>query len=138
VTTVVVGVDGSESSRTAARAAAALAEATGATLHVVVAFDRLVTGEVAIDNEQVFTSSLDSARRLAAEVAEEVAPDGATSVAALVGKPHEVLLAEARRLDASVIVVGNRRMQGPGRLLGSVASSVAHHAPCDVYIVKTV
>jgi nucleotide-binding universal stress UspA family protein len=36
-----------------------------------------------------------------------------------------------------MIVVGNRRMQGLGRLLGSVANDVAHHAPCDVHIVKT-
>ena len=39
---------------------------------------------------------------------------------------------------ADVIVVGNRRMQGVGRLLGSVANEVAHNAPCDVFIVKTV
>ena len=28
-------------------------------------------------------------------------------------------------------------MQGLARVLGSVANSVAHGAPCDVYIVKT-
>ena len=53
------------------------------------------------------------------------------------GKPTEVLIGEAERLGASLIVVGNRRMQGLGRVLGSVANSVAHNAPCDVYIVKT-
>ena len=37
-----------------------------------------------------------------------------------------------------MIIVGNRRMQGMGRLLGSVANEVAHNAPCDVLIVKTV
>jgi nucleotide-binding universal stress UspA family protein len=36
-----------------------------------------------------------------------------------------------------MIVVGNRRMRGIGRVLGSVANSVAHNAPCDVYIAKT-
>ena len=45
---------------------------------------------------------------------------------------------EAERLEADVIVVGNRRMQGVSRLLGSVANEVAHNAPCDVLIVKTV
>ena len=29
-------------------------------------------------------------------------------------------------------------VEGAGRILGSVANSVAHRAPCDVYIVKTV
>jgi nucleotide-binding universal stress UspA family protein len=44
----------------------------------------------------------------------------------------------ATDIGADLIVVGNRRVQGIGRLLGSVATDVAQHAPCDVYIVKTV
>jgi nucleotide-binding universal stress UspA family protein len=44
----------------------------------------------------------------------------------------------AKQCDASIIVVGNVRMQCAGRLLGSVANDIAHHAPCDVFIVKTV
>ena len=36
-----------------------------------------------------------------------------------------------------LIVVGNRRMRGIGRVLGSVANSVAHNATCDVYIANT-
>ena len=43
----------------------------------------------------------------------------------------------ASRLGAQLIVVGNVGMKGLGRVLGSVASSVALNAPCDVYIVKT-
>lgn len=31
----------------------------------------------------------------------------------------------------------DRRMHGIGRVLGSVANSVAHNAPCDVYIANT-
>jgi nucleotide-binding universal stress UspA family protein len=53
------------------------------------------------------------------------------------GKPADALVEEAKRLGADLIVVGNRRVQGIGRVLGSVATDVAHHAPCDVYIVKT-
>jgi nucleotide-binding universal stress UspA family protein len=37
-----------------------------------------------------------------------------------------------------LIVVGNVRMQGLGRVLGSVGSDVLHQAPCSVLIVKTV
>ena len=33
--------------------------------------------------------------------------------------------------------VGNVRMQGAGRLLGSVANGITHRAPCDVLVVKT-
>jgi len=53
------------------------------------------------------------------------------------GKPAEALVAEASRVDARLIVVGNRRMRGIGRVLGSIANSVAHSASCDVYIANT-
>jgi len=53
------------------------------------------------------------------------------------GKPAEALIKEAERLSARMIVVGNRRMRGIGRVLGSVANSVAHNATCDVYIANT-
>jgi nucleotide-binding universal stress UspA family protein len=54
------------------------------------------------------------------------------------GSPAEVLISEAQRLDASLIVVGSVGMSGARRfLLGSVPNKVSHHAPCDVLIVKT-
>jgi len=58
--------------------------------------------------------------------------------AAIDEKPAEALLAEAQRLEAELIIVGNRRMQGVSRILGAVANHVAHNAPCDVLVVKTV
>jgi nucleotide-binding universal stress UspA family protein len=56
----------------------------------------------------------------------------------VLGKPATVIVEEAERRGATLIVVGNRGMQGLGRVPGSVASWVAHHAPCDVYVVKTI
>lgn len=55
----------------------------------------------------------------------------------MVGTPAEALIAHAEEHDASVIVVGNRRMKGLARVLGSVANSVAHEAKCNVYIADT-
>jgi CRP-like cAMP-binding protein len=40
-------------------------------------------------------------------------------------------------MDATMIVVGNRRVQGAKRLLGSIASDVLHHASCDVLVAHT-
>lgn len=137
--TIVVGVDGSETARKAADAAARIAAALGARLHVVSAYDKEVIEEVkGGGNDSWWISSsahaLDiattEAGRLAA-ITSDITSDSAN------GKPHEALIDEATRLDAFLIVVGNRRMQGAGRVLGSVANSVAHNAPCDVYIVKT-
>jgi len=44
---------------------------------------------------------------------------------------------EAESLGADLIVVGNKRVQGLGRILGSIAEDVAHHSTCDVYIAHT-
>ena len=38
---------------------------------------------------------------------------------------------------AELLVVGNVGVKGLGRVLGSVAWSVVHNAPCDVLVVKT-
>ncbi|MCG2623427.1 universal stress protein [Arthrobacter sp. I2-34] len=137
---IVVGVDGSETAMTAARTAARLAAGMRADLRVVTAYERGDgEGVVAIGNDRWLVSDSAGAEALAKEIAAELgetAPE--ITFAAIPGKPHEVLIDEAERLGAKLIVVGNRRMQGLGRVLGSVANTVTHHAPCDVYVAKTV
>ena len=140
---ILVGVDGSESSRKAATVAAELAASTGAALHVLTAVDpRSHGGQVEPGRPLSDVPALTPG-----EAAEAIAADVAASLGTVVphvesspiqGKPAEALVEEAKRLGADLIVVGNRRVQGIGRLLGSVAADVAQHAPCDVYIVKTV
>jgi len=44
----------------------------------------------------------------------------------------------AIEVDADLIVVGNRRVQGIERLLGSVAIELLRHAPCSVHVAHTV
>jgi nucleotide-binding universal stress UspA family protein len=59
-------------------------------------------------------------------------------VQALEGEPGQVLLDAARDFDADLIVVGSRGLTSHAHfILGSVASSVAHHAPCDVLVAHT-
>lgn len=53
------------------------------------------------------------------------------------GKPADALLAAAEQTGAELIVVGNKRVQGAARILGSIATQVARKAPCDVYIAYT-
>ena len=36
-----------------------------------------------------------------------------------------------------MIIVGNRRVQGAARILGSIATDVLHIAPCNVLVVHT-
>ncbi len=55
----------------------------------------------------------------------------------LQGDPREMLIEEARRERADLVVVGSHGRTGLDRLLmGSVASHVVTHAPCSVLVVK--
>jgi len=138
---ILVGVDGSASALKAAKVAAELAASTGATLHVLTAVD---PQRVAAQDEP---GSLGDVRHLTpGEAAEAIAAEVAGMLTGVTphiesspiqGKPADALVEEAKRLGADLIVVGNRRVQGIGRILGSVATAVAQRAPCDVYIVKT-
>lgn len=56
---------------------------------------------------------------------------------ARVGKPAEEIVRAAREWPADMIVIGSHGRGGIGRvLLGSVAESVARHAPCPVLVVR--
>jgi nucleotide-binding universal stress UspA family protein len=135
---IIVGVDGSETALRAARTARDLAVSVGATLHVVSAFDSDRTEFYGSGSDKWIVSDAGNAEKVAKTVAEGLrSADTTVTYAAARGKPAEALINEAERTGAQMIVVGNRRMRGIGRVLGSVANSVAHNAPCDVYIAKT-
>ncbi|MGO4492521.1 universal stress protein [Arthrobacter sp. 2YAF22_2] len=135
---IVVGVDGSETALRAAQTARGLAVSLGATLHVVSAFDSDRTEVFGSGSDRWIVSDADDAETVAKDVAASLRGDDINvTYAAARGKPAEALIHEAERSGAQLIVVGNRRMKGLGRVLGSVANSVAHGAPCDVYIAKT-
>jgi len=136
---IVVGVDGSETAFRAAEVAAELARALGASLHIVSAFQHDNMHEVVgAGDDRWFVGDADLAVSAASNTGSRLSSgDLEITTATPRGKPADILVEEAIRLDARMIVVGNHRMQGVGRLLGSVANSVAHHAPCDVHIVKT-
>jgi nucleotide-binding universal stress UspA family protein len=135
--TVVVGVDGSGTAKKAAERARDLATALGANLHVVSAYDSDRTDVFGAGSDQVVISEADNAENVARLVANSLQGETPVTFAAVRGRPAEALIKEADHVEAKLIVVGNRRMQGVGRVLGSIANSVAHNAPCDVYIANT-
>lgn len=136
--TVVVGVDSSETARRAAEVARRLAVALSAPLLIVSAFERDRVEVYGNGSDRQTISGADAAEKAASRVAAGLASDGLTlTYKAVRGKPADALIREAARLEASMIVVGNRRMRGIGRVLGSVANSVTHNAECDVYVAHT-
>ena len=52
-------------------------------------------------------------------------------------QPWRSILAAADAVDADLIVVGSKGMQGTRRILGSVPNTVAHNAACHVLVAKT-
>lgn len=137
---IIVGVDGSETAARAAEKAARTATALGAELVVVSAFNQLGDTRVEGTTSTITYTANDVARQVAERAIEDLRstfPDLQAVARAEYGAPADALIKVAEDLDASLIVVGNKRVQGLARLLGSVATSIAQHAPCDVYVAHT-
>ena len=147
---IVVGTDGSERASEAVLKAAELAATQpGCVLHIVTVQKPLSPSAVAAGEmaaaapvaaersweEEIKTELHDTLNR-AAETAKR-ACDTRIETHARFGAPAEVLCEFAGHLQADLIVVGNKGMQGGRRFLGSVPNTVSHHAPCSVLIVDT-
>lgn len=139
---IVVGTDGSETAKEAVNEAIRLAKAFGGELHVVSAFKPLRGAHVAgapAGAAKVWQPLPDS--RVEAILQEAAAAvrlrDVPVKTHLSEDEPADALLAVASEVDANLIVVGNRGMQGARRVLGSVPNKVAHHASCNVLIVAT-
>jgi nucleotide-binding universal stress UspA family protein len=141
-TTIVVGTDGSATSAKAVSHAASLAALTGAHLHIAMVAPRipvLVAPDMVVASNEWGEASEESTRMgldAAATIAADAGADATTH--ALAGDPADALLSLCEQVDADLLVIGNRGMQGARRfLLGSVSSRCAHHAVCSVLIVQT-
>ncbi|MEV3965554.1 universal stress protein [Nocardia sp. NPDC050193] len=138
--TIVTGMDGNPTAACAAQRAARPAEALDAELHVVCAYERLEierfrqgNGLVRSTEHEVWYTAVAVVRALQAR-RQTIVPHAH----AIEGKPGEVLVRVAeQRAAADLIVVGNKRVQGFARVLGSVARDVASRAHCDVYVAHT-
>jgi nucleotide-binding universal stress UspA family protein len=134
---IVVGVDGSETSRRAAHKAAEIAAARGVGLHLVTTVQRnrsTVRGGGESWQIDSLSDGEQQLRSLAVGLTSDEVP---ITMSVQYGDPAEAMCAEADRHDASMIVVGNRRVQSAARVLGTIATHVTRIAGCDVLIVNT-
>jgi nucleotide-binding universal stress UspA family protein len=136
---IVVGVDGSETSKAALRWAVEEARLRHARVHAVhawwiipmlepggqLAHDALDWGEEeATERVRAFTT-----KTVGDQTDVEVTP------VAVQGEQASAALVDAAK-DADLLVVGSRGAGGfSGLLLGSVSQQCAHHAPCPIVIV---
>ena len=133
---IIVGVDDTTTSRKAAERAAKIATALDQPLHLVMSVKDGLSLDIQVGGENFHVDWIASASQFLQDLCGNLPVPTATY--ALGGTdPAKSLVEAAERLDASMIVVGNRRVKGVARLLGAIATDVIHHAPCDVLVVNT-
>lgn len=132
ISKIVIGYDPSDRARRALDTGVELATALDAEVHLVTAFDDGPSGGVVITPERQRAE-----QRLAAATAGIPRPKATVHEHAIPGRAADVIVRVATEKEADIIVIGNRGAQGPGRVLGSIASAVVSHAPCHVLVVKT-
>ena len=142
---IVVGYDSSDSARLAVVEAASVARATGAELHlvnVVEEYDFPESKTTSEDQTHEEEAIIVNEKLLATPEAEgglSESVDGVfTHNKVMAGPPAASIIDYATEIGADLVVVGNRRVQGLNRLLGSVAVEILRHAPCSVYVAHTV
>jgi nucleotide-binding universal stress UspA family protein len=143
---IVVGTDGSETAQVAVGRALDLGRQYGATVHVVHALKASPSGmpvdqigeTIIVRGDSAMSRELGDATTALLERAIGDATGVKTETHAVRGSAADALIEVAERISADLIVVGSKGMQGGRRLIGSIPNSVAHRAPCDVLIVKSV
>lgn len=143
---IVVGTDGSSSATRAVQHAGELAQLTGASVHVVHAYQPVAPlaglgldgGAAAASvgiNEAAERNGLDVARRASDQIRRLGVE---TEVHICAGDAATAICETAEALDADLIVVGSKGMAGVRRLmLGSVPNKVSHHCDIHLLIVQT-
>ena len=132
---IIVGVDGSPSSIDALRAAADLAQESGAPLEAITAWQFPIGFDGSFAFEK-WSPEVDAQTLLASAISvafPEGRPERLTSKTVL-GPAAGVLVDESE--GAAMLVLGSRGRGGfAGMLLGSVSTACAQHARCPVLIM---
>jgi nucleotide-binding universal stress UspA family protein len=142
--TVVVGSDGSATAELAVRTAVEVAVEHGARLVIVTAYkaqgDEMARQSAVPEDIRWAVTDVNQAEDRVREARQLAAAAGlsGTVTRAEAGSAVDVILDAATTFSADLIVLGSKGLTpGTHSVLGSVAASVAHHAPCDVMIIQT-
>lgn len=133
---VVVGIDGSPSSKEALRWAANYAALSGAEVHAVITWRELPTFGYPLGYTDA--EFIEHSRKVAEEVVHDVlgdSPPAPVTIKVLQGHPATVLIGESRA--AALLVVGSRGLGAfAGPILGSVSQRCVNQAECSVTVVR--
>lgn len=146
---IVVGVNQASTAALAAERALELGVLTGAEVHLVCALAQSAKGEplsamvpgAALAGGKPATGgpgqgdARTHAEHFLARLTRTSTARSHTHV--LPGEPAEVILQVVDEVDADLVVVGSKGMQGARRVLGSVPNTISHQADCSVLIIQT-
>jgi nucleotide-binding universal stress UspA family protein len=135
--TIVLGLDGSESSDHALRYATTLAREQGSSVrivHVIEVFAGRGGGLVHLDEDEIKAKIAAQTKGLV-----DAGIDAELELhAAMAGGPAHVIAEVAARINADLIVTGTRGHTAmAGILLGSVAHRLLHVAHCPLLVIPT-
>jgi nucleotide-binding universal stress UspA family protein len=141
MTTIVVGIDGSEGSIEALRFALDEARLRDARVRAIMAWELPVSAVAPTASwtppSPDWTAFKEEAELRLKEALARVDSEGVEVVPEVIEAPAAQVLLEAGK-DADMVVVGSRGRGGfLSLLLGSVSSQVVHHASCPVAVVPT-
>jgi nucleotide-binding universal stress UspA family protein len=142
---IVVGTDGSETAAEAVKTAVELAKLSKARLEIVSAYEPIPQSRLRDEGEGIpgDIAQTINPREDVQLVLDQAAGEAKKAKVDVVthpreGDPADAILDVAEENNADLVMVGNKGMTGARRfLLGSVPNKISHHAPCDVWIVKT-
>jgi len=146
---ILLATDGSEFSERAARSIAERPWPTGTEIEVMSVVElHLGTTQALfeppfVDNDQLEVQRAQGMKRAeeavasAVEILSKSFPKVSESISVLLGGPRTVIIDEADKWGADLIVVGSHGHRGIERfLLGSVCEGVARHAHCSVEVIR--
>ena len=134
---IVVGVDGSESSKNALRWAVAQAERTNAEIEAVTTWEYPPTLGWAPPYPSDFDPDEDARNALQGVVDDVLGTDPKVKATLTVTEGHPGMALSAASRGAELLVVGSRGHGAfAGMLLGSVSEYCAAHAACPVVVVR--
>jgi nucleotide-binding universal stress UspA family protein len=134
---ILIGIEDSVFSYSAARFVAQLPWSSGTQVRLISAVEAdSMSGRMELEGSNVYKQA-----SKAIDGAVAILRDGGgefeITMEIIEGNPKHVILDEAERWGADLIVVGSHGRRGIQRfLLGSVSQAVALHAPCSVQIVR--
>jgi nucleotide-binding universal stress UspA family protein len=136
---IVVGVDGSDSSKAALAWGIRQARLTGAPLQVVMTWEYPMTYGWVVPLPDGLDMAAEGSAELDRVIQEAIEADPGPAIditkSVIQGHPAPVLIHEAQ--GAALVVVGSRgHGEFAGMLLGSVSEHLSTQAPCPVLIVR--